>query len=292
MKEPLVGPDLHAGGGMLMFWSHVPIAPWQDDRWLADMRRGLRPIQFARMIRNEWVGAESSFIPIEWWDACVDSELRSVVVQKYLPVFIGVDASVRRDSTALVAVTWSAKDQQVRLVNHVIFTPTADKPIDFEAMIEQTLIDWYKRYNIRCIAFDPYQLVATAQRLTKAGLPMVEFTQTVPNLTEAAQNLYDLIKGRNFKAYPSEETRLAISRCVAIESARGWRIGKSQQSHSIDFAVALAMAALSAVKQDAVKGSPLSLWIACSILKPLVPLACRCPILMVQRNGGTSGCRR
>jgi hypothetical protein len=130
-------------------------------------------------------------------------------------------------------------------------------------MIEQTLIDWHKRYNIRCIAFDPYQLVATAQRLTKAGLPMIEFTQTVPNLTEAAQNLYDLVKGRNFKVYPNEETRLAVCRAVAIESSRGWRIGKLNQAHHIDFVVALAMAAVSAVKQDAVKGYPLSLWIAC-----------------------------
>jgi hypothetical protein len=105
-------------------------------------------------------------------------------------------------------------------------------------------------------------MVSTAQRLTKAGLPMCEFTQTVPNLTEATQNLYDLIKGRNFRAYPSEETRLAVSRAVAIESSRGWRIGKLNQSHRIDFVVALAMAAISAVKQDAVAGSPLSLWIA------------------------------
>jgi integrase len=63
-----------------------------------------------RMIENRWVGAESSFIPLEWWDLCIDPELRSVVVERYLTVWIGVDASVRRDSTAIVAVTWSAKD--------------------------------------------------------------------------------------------------------------------------------------------------------------------------------------
>jgi Phage Terminase len=129
-------------------------------------------------------------------------------------------------------------------------------------VIEQTLIDWHKRYNVRGIFYDPYQMVASAQRLTRAGLPMVEFVQSVPNLTEAAQNLYDLIKGRNFNAYPNEETRLAVSRAVAIESSRGWRIGKLNQQHKIDFVVALAMAALSAVKQEAVEGYPLSTWIA------------------------------
>jgi hypothetical protein len=34
LKLPEVGTDLHAGDGMLMFWSHVPIAPWQTPEWL------------------------------------------------------------------------------------------------------------------------------------------------------------------------------------------------------------------------------------------------------------------
>src|SRR6516164_474656 len=38
-QQPLVGEDLYAGDGLLMFWSHKPIAPWQDDAWLAKMRR-------------------------------------------------------------------------------------------------------------------------------------------------------------------------------------------------------------------------------------------------------------
>ena len=37
--------------------------------------------------------------------------------------------------------------------------------------------------------------------------------------------------------------RLAVSRAVAIETSRGWRIAKEKQSHKIDIVVALAMAA-------------------------------------------------
>jgi phage terminase large subunit-like protein len=74
------------------------------------------------------------------------------------------------------------------------------------------------------------------------------FPQSVPNLTEASQNLYELIKGRNLLAYPDAGIRLAISRAVAVETPRGWRIGKDKQSHKIDVVVALAMAALAAVQ--------------------------------------------
>ena len=78
---------------------------------------------------------------------------------------------------------------------------------------------------------------------------MVEFAQSVPNLTEASSNLYELIKGRDLSVYSDADIRLAISRCVAIETSRGWRIAKEKASHKIDVVVALAMAALGAVEQ-------------------------------------------
>jgi hypothetical protein len=52
--------------------------------------------------------------------------------------------------------------------------------------------------------------------------------------------------------YPDDEIRLAISRCVAIETSRGWRIAKEKASHKIDVIVALAQAALGAVQQGQV----------------------------------------
>jgi phage terminase large subunit-like protein len=253
MAQPEIAPDLRAGDGILMFWSHKPIAKWQDDAWLADGRRMLRPSQSARMYENRWVSGETSFIPIEAWDACIDPNLRSVVKDKYLSVWCAVDASTKRDSTALCAVAWSAKDQQVRLVTHQIFQPTPEKPLDFEATIEATLLDWQNRFNVVDVYYDPMQMVASSQRLAKEGMRMSEFTQTIPNLTEACQNLYDIIRGRNITAYPSEDIRLAIGRAVALEGSRGWHIIKAKQSHKIDIVIALAMAALGAVKHDTSK---------------------------------------
>ena len=80
---------------------------------------------------------------------------------------------------------------------------------------------------------------------------MQEYAQTVPNLTEAAENLFTLVRGRNIALYPDQQLRLAFSRAVAIESARGWRIGKERQVHKIDVVVATAMAALSCVRGQA-----------------------------------------
>jgi hypothetical protein len=50
-----------------------------------------------------------------------------------IPIWVGVDASIKRDSTAIVATTWDKKAQQVRLVTHRVFQPNPDEPLDFRS---------------------------------------------------------------------------------------------------------------------------------------------------------------
>jgi phage terminase large subunit-like protein len=168
-----------------------------------------------------------------------------------LPVYVGIDASVKHDSTAVVAVTFDRASQRVRLVSHRVFQPSPDEPLDFESTIEATVLDLAKRFDVRRVLFDPYQMQSTAQRLIRADIRIEEFPQSMGNLTLASQNLYDLIEGRNLTAYPDQAMRLAVSRCVAIEGSRGWRISKEKQSHKIDVVVALGMAAWAAVSMGA-----------------------------------------
>jgi phage terminase large subunit-like protein len=100
------------------------------------------------------------------------------------------------------------------------------------------------------VLYDPYQMHASAQRLIREGVPMEEFPQSIPRLTEASQNLLSLIHHGNFLTYPSEPIRLAINQCVALEGSRGWHITKLRQAHRIDIVVALAMAAFGAVPRE------------------------------------------
>jgi hypothetical protein len=262
LAQPQVGPSLYAGDGLLMAWHHEPIAPWQTEAWLAEMRRSLRPNQYLRMIRNEFVTSESVFVDMSAWDRCVDPRLGHAVSNRALPIYVGIDASVKHDSSAIVACTWDATAQQVRLVAHHVFQPSPDQPLDFEATIERTVLDWSRRFCIARILFDPYQMVATAQRLTRAGVPIEEFPQSPANLTAASQNLFELINAGDLVCYPDAGMRLAIARAVAVEGPRGWKISKEKQSHKIDSVIALGMAALAAVRGQG-EGSylPYELWV-------------------------------
>jgi phage terminase large subunit-like protein len=259
---PQVGKDLYAGDGLLMFWSHEPVAHWQDERWLADMRRSLRPSAYARMIENQFVSSESQFVDLSAWDQCIIPDMLPLHEDKQLPIWVGVDASVKRDSTALVACAYSKQSKCVRLVAHRVFQPSPNDPIDFEQTVAATVLDWRSRFRLRKVYFDPFQMVAVAQWLAKQGVKIEEFAQTVPNLTAATSNLFDLIQSRSIVLYPDAGMRLAISRAIIHESSRGWRLDKAKQHHKIDLIVALSMAALASVRGQVESSYPADLsWV-------------------------------
>jgi phage terminase large subunit-like protein len=245
---PQVGKDLYAGDGLLMFWSHEPIAPWQDQAWLASMRNTLRPSAYARMVLNEFASSESQFVDLSSWDQCIIPDLLPLREDKSLSVWIGVDASVKRDSTALVCCAYSKPSKCVRLIGHRVFQPSATDVIDFEGTVEKTILEWRDRFQLRKVYTDPFQMVSVAQRLAKQCVKIEEYPQTIQNLTAATSNLFDLISARQLILYPDAAMRLAVSRAIIVESSRGWRLDKLKQAHKIDLVVALSMAALAAVR--------------------------------------------
>jgi phage terminase large subunit-like protein len=250
LAQPQVGADLYAGNGLLMFWSHTPIAPWQTPEWVEQMRGSLRPNAFLRMIENRFVAPASVFIDMEDYDACVSPESKPVFVQNGapMPIWAAVDASVKRDSTAIVLVTRDRETKRVVVLNHKIFNPTPGAPVPF-AEVEQVLRGLPERgFAVRGIYYDPYQMAAVAQCLQASGLPMREYPQTPANLTAMGSNLFELIKTAGIMFYPSDEIRLAMSRTVAIETERGLKLAKAKASHKIDVVIALAMASLAAVE--------------------------------------------
>ncbi len=185
-------------------------------------------------------------------------------MNKDLEVWVGIDASVKRDSTALVACAFDGDQQKVRIVWHRIFQPSPAEPLDFEESIERTLHELREQFRIREIRYDPYQMVSVAQRLSKVGFRIVEYPQTTPNLTASSTNLYELIKGRNLLTYDAADLRQAIGQAIAIETSRGWRIAKEKTSSRIDVVIALAMASLAAIEAqrdpEPLIVAPIGLW--------------------------------
>ena len=124
---------------------------------------------------------------------------------------------------------------------------------------EAAVLSLRSRFALQSIFFDPWQGIALSQRLTRAGVSMIEWPQTLGNLSLMAGNLLELIKRQQIVCYPSDDLRQAIAKTVAIESARGWRLGKAKQSDRVDPVIALAMGALACVQAGRVEPMDASL---------------------------------
>ena len=174
------------------------------------------------------------------WDQCIQPSLTPTLER--LPIYVGVDASVKRDSTALVAVSFDKKAQIVRPCSTACSRPRRAIPSILSRLLRppSSIGDGASSCARSCSIRSRWW--RCPQRLAEAHVPIEEYPQSVPNLTAATQNLFDLIQSRSLVLYPDAAMRLAVSRAVIVESSRGWRLDKLKQQHKIDVVVALSMA--------------------------------------------------
>lgn len=248
-------PIFQAGGLLLFHMDGLEAqqrcfrgTPEDAATYYADQATTLRPGTFERLHLNKRSTGSEAFIPLDDWDACVDPQHRPQLPGFGLNLFCGVDASIKHDSAAVLAVGYDAAKGKVVLVRHRIWQPSALDPLDLDGTIGAFLRELSRGYSLQEARYDPYQLHDLATRLRSEGVNMVEYPQSVPNLTNMGQNLYELIKARNIVLYPDAQLRTQAGHAIALQTSRGWRIAKEKTSHKIDAIVALAMASLAAIE--------------------------------------------
>lgn len=261
--EELAGLPAWENGKLFTYWSHEPTMPWQTEEFLDEQRAAERPAAYLRLWMNMWVTSHEEFIPVEWWDRAAKMYKGPATVWgdhpfARWPITIGVDAGVRRDSTAIVGVGYDSHRGKVGVVFHWVWKPSTNDPVDLEATVEMKLRELRAKFNISSIVYDPTHLLTIMLKLQREGFPTHIYEQTVPNMVAASQLLFDLFKNNNMESYPDDELRRQIQMAVAETTARGFRIVKSKLpiKHTfVDAAVAMAMASYDAVSNGGVDTS-------------------------------------
>jgi len=98
----------------------------------------------------------SSFISAETYDSCVEMGLQPDLRGS---IFIGVDASVRRDSTACVCIRYDKTTDALLLADYKVWKPSPNQPINLEASVEFYLRRIYNQpgvYIERTPSFSDY----------------------------------------------------------------------------------------------------------------------------------------
>jgi phage terminase large subunit-like protein len=162
--------------------------------YLDQRRKGAA--NFKRYYLNIWTGAENQWLPDGAWDECkaLDWDF-----DHELPMYIGFDASTRRDSTAivmtqkddtgLVSVRGKAWERPIE--------PNTGKPVEGWRVPKEEIKEYLRElcatWDVRAVAYDPWSFAWTADELEAEGIPMIEVPQVPSRLAPATQGLYELI---------------------------------------------------------------------------------------------------
>jgi phage terminase large subunit-like protein len=229
-------------GELFVYWDREARMPWQTPEYYESQRVSLRRNTYLRLHENQWVSSESGLFDMDKFDLCTDPNHRPPLPSKNVFLYVGVDASVKKDRSAVVSVY--EDEGRLKLGPKRFWQPSKEDPMDLEETMEAYLLDLYHGYSLLSVRFDPFQFHRSAMTLQKKGLPMVEFPQTTSNLTSIGQNLFDLIEYGNLVLYPCRDLRFEATCAIAKETGRGLQIRKEKSSQKIDQIVALAMACL------------------------------------------------
>ncbi len=233
-------------GRSAFWWNRDPkLYPWNTDAFIRAQIENKRTSEAAtqRIWFAAWVEREHTFLPMDAWRDCEDSELSPLDEDdRTVPMVLGVDAGWKLDHGAGISRGYDSISRRYPLYADVEWNPKDYKNGGIIAAMEQWVSDMHKRHRVLAVYYDPREFVGSAERLRKIGVNMVEVVQNNMRL-EADTNYRALIAERTLRNYP-ECGKLTdhVRSAVGVEREEGIRISKKKSSSHIDLAVADSMA--------------------------------------------------
>ena len=221
---------------------------------------------------NEWVNADIAWMDMRAWDANADASL-DLDAFAGRPCWIGLDLASKTDIAALVLVFehpeiegayavfgryWLPEDTVSASENsqyagwarsgRIIITP--GNVIDF-GWIEGELVAMASRFEVRAVAFDPFQATQLSTRMLMEGLPMIEVRPTVLNFSEPMKTLEALVLQKKLIHDSDPVLTWMASNVVAhLDAKDNIYPRKERPENKIDGIVALIMALSRAIQPD------------------------------------------
>ncbi len=209
---------------------------------------------------NVWCSASSAWMDMPAWDANeVDAE-RSFY--EGMPCYIGLDIGAKNDVTAKVllfpygngymtfadfylpeaTVERSTNSQYRGWVEEGWITQSGGAMTDL-SRIEEDIREDLSRYDVKGIAFDPWNALQLATSLSADGAPMIEYRNTVQNFSDPMKSLEALTQDKRISHDGNPVLRWMMSNVVAkLDAKDNIFPRKERYENKIDGVVALIMA--------------------------------------------------
>ena len=210
---------------------------------------------------NVWVNADSAWMDMVSWEKCSDPTLLMETF-KGCKCYAAIDLATKID-IAPVAVVFEKEGKHHGFVISFLPEEAAENErnsqysgwvrdglivatpgnVTDQAYIEDFLRDLASNYDVQMVAFDPWQAQYLATRLMEEGLPMVEYRQTVQNMSEPMKELEALVLSGKFVHNGNPVMTWMISNVVAHTDAKDNIYPRKEfPENKIDGVVAMIMA--------------------------------------------------
>ncbi len=227
---------------------------------------------------DEWMSADSPFFDMAAWSKCIDTSLKLEDFQK-TSVVVAVDLATKTDMAAKVLLFQ-------KTINHVqhyygfathylpeaatqdgrnsqyfgwqasgLLSVTPGDVLDF-ATVENDILNDMKQYKVTHVAFDPWQATMLSQRLADQGANMLEFRNTVQNMSAPMKEIDSLTRSGRFHFNGDPILLWQASNVVAhYDLVDNVRPNKERLDAKIDAVVALIFA-MGVILNEPVTESP------------------------------------
>ncbi len=219
---------------------------------------------FRRLYLNQWTEQAERWVSMAAWDACRAAQQERLAGRR---CYIGMDLSSTKDLTALIAVfpdenggfdvrsefflpqeNLAARSRKAGIpfdqwAREGFLVATPGNVIDYEA-VRRTLREWSAIYDVRDIAFDPWNATDLVTRLQEQdGFKCFPLRQGFASLSAPTKSLEKAILGKLLRHDGHPILRWNIGN-ISIESdpAGNIKISKKTSTECIDGAAALVMA--------------------------------------------------
>jgi phage terminase large subunit-like protein len=161
---------------------------------------------------NIWIQTDQALFDMRAWERCCDDSL-SLQQFEGEPCILAVDLASKTDIAAPVLLFQrdgtlipfgrfylpEAAVDEARNASYcgwaveerLVLTP--GNVIDFD-QVEADILEFSQRFDMREIAYDPWQATQLATRLQDQGVTIIEFRQTVANFSEPTKELNALMR--------------------------------------------------------------------------------------------------
>jgi len=211
---------------------------------------------------NVWVNADTSWMNMQAWDKCADPTLDESEFEG-MDCVLSCDLATKIDVAAKIRLFWKDVEghrHYYAFGKYYLPEEAADDGrnsyysgwavegrmvlthgnVTDYGIIEDHIREDARRFNVLNAGFDPWQASSIIQRLQQDGLPVVEFRQTVQNMSEPMKELEALVLQGRFHFDGDPVLTWMISNVVChVDAKENIYPRKERSENKIDGAVAL-----------------------------------------------------